>query len=267
MPAAALEAFHLTWSVGHRRVVDGVSLRVDPGEIVGLLGPNGAGKTLTLSMIIGMITPESGRVLVNGQDVTRQPFYRRARAGVGYLPQEHSVFRGLSAIENLITVFESHGLGTMESRFQAGAMLADFGLTTLADARADHLSGGEKRRLEVARCLAAKPRVVLFDEPFTGIDPLAIESVHAALIKLRERGVGVLITDHNVQETLSLCDRAYVLCDGRVLAEGPPAKLAANPAVRDRFLGEAFQLSEQTVWKPGESITQSDDATWRGVKS
>jgi lipopolysaccharide export system ATP-binding protein len=264
MTAAALEVFHLVWTAGHRRVVDGVSLRVDPGEIVGLLGPNGAGKTVMLSMIIGMITPDSGRVLVDGRDVTRQPFYRRARAGVGYLPQEHSVFRGLSAVDNLITVLESHGLETLEARFQAGAMLAEFGLTAVADSPADRLSGGEKRRLEVARCLAARPRVVLFDEPFVGIDPLTIESVHAALVKLRERGVGVLVTDHNVQETLSLCDRAYVLCDGRVLAEGPPATLAADPAVRDRFLGESFQLMDAAAWKGGDS-TGNPEIAWRGT--
>ena len=202
--------------------MDGIDLVVRTNEIVGLLGPNGAGKTVTLSMIVGMLRPTSGRVLVGRTDVTSLPVHARARLGLGYLPQERSVFTGLTARDNVAAILEDRGMRRGQARRRADELLARFGLSHVARTRAVRLSGGEQRRLEVARSLAIEPRFLLFDEPFAGIDPLTIESLHAILVQLRESGVGILITDHNVRETLALCDRAYVLFDGRVLAEGSP---------------------------------------------
>jgi lipopolysaccharide export system ATP-binding protein len=222
--------------------VDGVNLVVQAGEIVGLLGPNGAGKTVTLSMIIGLLTPTSGRVLIGGTDVTGLPLHKRARLGLGYLPQERSVFTKLSARDNVAAILEARGMRRDAARRRADEILNQFGLTDVADSRASRLSGGEQRRLEVARSLASDPHFLLFDEPFAGIDPLTIESLHRMLVDLRTAGVGVLLTDHNVQETLLLCDRSYVLVDGRVLAEGTAMALSTNEPVRQRFLGESFEL-------------------------
>ncbi|HTR79961.1 MAG TPA: LPS export ABC transporter ATP-binding protein, partial [Gemmatimonadaceae bacterium] len=222
-PASApslLEIKGLGWQHAGRWIVHDVDLRVRSGEIVGLLGPNGAGKTVTLSMIAGLLRPTTGRVLLDGCELTHLPLHLRARSGVGYLPQERSVFTHLSAQDNIAAILESRGMRGRAARAKAATLLDEFGLTAVAHTAAIRLSGGEQRRLEVARSLATDPRFLLFDEPFAGIDPLTIESLHALLVGLRGRGVGVLLTDHNVRETLSLCDRAYVLLDGGILAQG-----------------------------------------------
>jgi len=224
--------------------VDGVSLEVRPGEIVGLLGPNGAGKTVTLSMIAGLLNVTSGHVRIDGEDVTDLPLHLRARRGLGFLPQERSIFTKMSVEQNVAAVLEVRGYRRGELHARTKALLDEFGLGPLARSRAIQLSGGEQRRLEVARSLASDPRYLLFDEPFACIDPLTIESLHQVLVRLRERGVGVLLTDHNVRETLALCDRTYVLFDGMVLAEGPTSELVGNPEVRRRFLGEFFDDME-----------------------
>jgi len=238
----ALEARALRWHRAGRWIVNGVDLIVKPGEIVGLLGPNGAGKTVTLSMIVGMFEPTSGRVLIDGVDVTELPLYKRARLGLGYLPQDRSIFTKLNAEDNVAAILEAHGMGRRPAHLRAEELLAELGLSHVARSRAEQLSGGEQRRLEVARSLAIEPRFLLFDEPFAGIDPLTIESLHTMLVGLRESGVGILLTDHNVRETLALCDRASVLFAGRVLAEGAPSELIANDAVRQHFLGDSFEL-------------------------
>ena len=236
--AGRLEAHSLKRRFGDRWVVDDVSLHVGAQEIVGLLGPNGAGKTVTFGMIAGLIVPTSGSVLIDGEDVTALAMFKRARHGLTYLPQERSVFRHLSAADNIAGVLELNGWSRRDSRNRATALLARFGLARLASTEALRLSGGEQRRLEVARAVATNPRFLLSDEPFTGIDPLTIEMLHGLFAQLREEGMGILLTDHNVRETLALCDRAYVLFDGRVLAHGTPAELAENPLVRQNYLGE-----------------------------
>jgi lipopolysaccharide export system ATP-binding protein len=235
-----LEAQGLRRRFGDRWVVDGVDLAVDPGEIVGLLGPNGAGKTVTFYMISGILRPTSGVINLGGVDITDWPMDKRARLGLGYLPQERSVFRHLTAEENLAVVYECRGERRRDASAQARKLLVRFGLSHLADVQASRLSGGEQRRLEVARAVASRPRIVLFDEPFAGIDPLTIEMLHELILDLRNEGIGVLLTDHNVMEAFTLCDRAYVLFDGRVIAEGSSWELTANPLVRRHFLGESF---------------------------
>jgi lipopolysaccharide export system ATP-binding protein len=243
----SLEARALRWHHAGRWIVDGVDIVVRPHEIVGLLGPNGAGKTVTLSMMVGLLQPTSGRVLVDGDDVTDLALHERARRGLGYLPQDRSVFTKLSAEDNIAAILEARGLGRHEAHKRADELLDQFGLTHVAQSRAAQLSGGEQRRLEVARSLAIEPRFLLFDEPFAGIDPLTIESLHSILVGLRDTGVGVLLTDHNVRETLTLCDRAYVLFGGRVLAQGSPSELVVNDAVRRHFLGETFEMITATT--------------------
>jgi lipopolysaccharide export system ATP-binding protein len=240
----SLEAHGLRWHHSGRWIVDGVSIVVHEGEIVGLLGPNGAGKTVTLSMIAGLIAPTSGTVTIGSRDVTHLPLNERVHLGLGYLPQERSVFRKLSAVDNVAAILETQSLPRSAVRQRADALLAEFGLAQVGKTRAMQLSGGEQRRLEVARSLATDPHFLLFDEPFAGIDPLTIESLHAILARLRSSGVGILITDHNVRETLALCDRAYVLVSGRVLAEGSPSALVASEVVRHHFLGDSFELIE-----------------------
>ena len=233
-----LEARALRRRFGNRLVVNDVNLHVGPHEIVGLLGPNGAGKTVTFCMIAGLITPTSGSVLIDGLDVTRLPMHLRARHGLTYLAQERSVFRHLTAEENIAGVLELQGWSRVDARHRATALLAKFGLARLAGMEAGRLSGGEQRRLEVARAVASSPRFLLSDEPFTGIDPLTIEMLHGLFAQLREEGMGILLTDHNVKEALALCDRAYVLFDGCVLAHGTPAELAEDPLVRRHYLGD-----------------------------
>jgi lipopolysaccharide export system ATP-binding protein len=235
-----LQVRQLRKTYGSVTAVDGVSFHASPGETVGLLGPNGAGKTVTLSMIAGLLNVTSGHVRIDGEDVTDLPLHLRARRGLGYLPQERSIFTKMTVEQNISAILEARGYGRRETRTRARALLDEFGLGPLARSRAIQLSGGEQRRLEVARSLASDPRYLLFDEPFAGIDPLTIESLHLVLVRLRDRGVGVLLTDHNVRETLTLCDRTYVLYDGVVLAEGRTPELVVNPEVRRRFLGESF---------------------------
>ncbi len=238
--SGSLEAFHLSRSFHGRHVVDNVSLVLHPGEIVGLLGPNGAGKTVTFSMIAGLLKPHGGRIVLDNVDITRLAMHKRARRGLVYLPQERSLFHGLTAEENVAGVLECRGVGRIDARRRAEEILGELGIRHLAPISAARLSGGEQRRLEVARCLALEPRFLLFDEPFAGVDPLVVESLHGILLDLRSRGIGILLTDHNVREALSLCDRAYVLFDGRVLAEGSSNELIASEDVRRHFLGETF---------------------------
>jgi len=220
--------------------VDEVELSIEPGEVVGLLGPNGAGKSTTFRMIVGLEAMDSGDVSVGGLSLTGLSLWRRVQAGIGYLPQEPSVFRRLSVRENIQVALEACG-GTGGS---LDTILGDSGLQTLADAKAGSLSGGERRRLEIARCLATGPRIVLFDEPFAGVDPLAIVGLKQRIRDLARRGIGVLVTDHAVQETLSSCDRAVILDEGRVVARGTPTEVAANPHVQSRYLGTDFRFRD-----------------------
>jgi lipopolysaccharide export system ATP-binding protein len=248
-----LRAESLRWHHAGRWIVDGVSLTVRPGEIVGLLGPNGAGKTVTLSMIVGLLKPTDGHVWIGNSDVTHRALYERARLGLGYLPQERSIFTKLSARDNILAILQTRHIGRRAARARTEHLLAQFGLEHVANSLAVQLSGGEQRRLEIARSLASDPHFLLFDEPFAGIDPLTVESLHQALVALRAQGVGLLLTDHNVRETLSLCDRTYVLFGGRVLAEGSAATLVANEEVRRHFLGESFELDAAAHGAPSEA--------------
>ncbi|MGH9888093.1 MAG: LPS export ABC transporter ATP-binding protein [bacterium] len=250
LPASVLEAKALRWHRAQRWIVDGIDIEVHSGEIVGLLGPNGAGKTVTMSIIAGLLEPTSGRVCIDGTDLTGMPLHQRARMGLGYLPQERSIFGRMNARDNVAAILETRGLGRRSARDQANQLLERFHLSHLAESRAVRLSGGEQRRLEIARSLASDPRFLLFDEPFAGIDPMTIEDLHGALVELRRSGVGILITDHNVRETLALCDRAYVLFAGRVLCAGTPAELISNPEVRRHFLGDSFELVDEPADHP-----------------
>ncbi|QYZ66382.1 MAG: sugar ABC transporter ATP-binding protein [Gammaproteobacteria bacterium (ex Lamellibrachia satsuma)] len=226
-----------------RKVVDRISLEVDKGEVVGLLGPNGAGKTTSFYMIVGLIPADDGSVMVDGREVTDLPMHSRARLGIGYLAQEPSIFRRLSVENNILAILE-----TRKSLKKAGRqeicdrLLDEFGIAHLRDNMAMSLSGGERRRLEIARALSIEPRFVLLDEPFAGVDPIAVLEIKKIILHLKERGIGVLITDHNVRETLDICDRAYIINAGSVLAEGTPQDLLANPEVRSVYLGEHFSM-------------------------
>ncbi|HEX6315622.1 MAG TPA: LPS export ABC transporter ATP-binding protein [Gemmatimonadaceae bacterium] len=237
-----LEATGLSRRFGSRWVVDDVSLTVRRGEIVGLLGPNGAGKTVTFYMISGLLQPDAGHIVIDGLDVTHMPMDRRSRCGMTYLTQERSVFHRLTAEDNIAGILEMHGHSRQEARHRAIALLAQFGLARLAATQAGRLSGGEQRRLEVARAVATEPHYLLSDEPFTGIDPKTIEMLHELFVSLRSDGMGILLTDHNVTETLALCDRAYVMFAGQVLAHGTPAELQVNPVVRHLYLGDAASV-------------------------
>lgn len=238
-----LELRGLSKSYGGRRVVDNVSLTVRGGEIVGLLGKNGAGKTTTFRIVMGIVRPESGEVKFNRQDVTRLPMYERAKLGLGYLPQEHSVFVGLSVRANILAVLEVRGVVKDERLKRTEELLKEFGIEHLARKRASTLSGGEKRRLEIARALAIEPKILLLDEPFTGVDPIAIAEIKEMVVGLTRRGIGVLVTDHNVRDTLTITDRAYILESGRVLASGSPKELVESVDVRRMYLGESFAAS------------------------
>ncbi|PSQ81343.1 MAG: LPS export ABC transporter ATP-binding protein [Bacteroidetes bacterium QS_1_65_9] len=241
-PAPELLARGLTKRYGRRTVVDDVHLAVRPGEIVGLLGPNGAGKTTTFYMIVGMVRPASGRIFLGGEDVTRLPMYKRARRGIGYLAQETSVFRKLTVAGNLHAVLEFHDLSRSERHERVEELIEEFGLGRVRDSKGYALSGGERRRTEIARALATRPRFFLLDEPFAGIDPIAVEDIQSIVAGLSERGIGVLITDHNVHETLAITDRAYLLYEGQILKAGTAEDLAEDPEVRRRYLGEQFTL-------------------------
>lgn len=240
--ADSLSASHLQKTYGRRRVVDDVSLFVEQGEVVGLLGANGAGKTTTFYMMTGLETAERGNILVNGQDVTNLPMYLRARLGLGYLPQEPSIFRKLSAEQNILAVLETMKLARADRFARLEELLEEFGVTHVRKTRGDALSGGERRRVEIARCLATEPQYILLDEPFAGIDPLAIDDIREIILYLREQGIGILITDHNVRETLGITDRAYIMAEGKILRSGNPAELVEDAEVRRLYLGERFSL-------------------------
>jgi len=239
---ATLRTESLTKSYGGRTVVKGVSVEVTSGEVVGLLGPNGAGKTTTFYMTVGLTGPDSGRVLLNDRDVTADPMYIRARKGIGYLPQEPSVFRGLSVQQNITAILETLNLSAAERRSRLGDLLAELSLTPLANAPAYTLSGGERRRVEITRALVIRPQFILLDEPFAGIDPIAVADIQKIIFHLKERGIGVLVTDHNVRETLRITDRAYIVNDGAIFRSGTPAVLAADDDVRRVYLGSDFRL-------------------------
>jgi len=226
----------------HRKVVDQVSLDIQRGEVVGLLGPNGAGKTTSFYMIVGLLAADGGRIFLEGEEITGLPMYRRCRMGLGYLPQESSVFRKLTVEENLLAILESLDLTATARRERAHALLAELDLTALAPYPAYTLSGGERRRLEITRALVTSPQYLLLDEPFTGIDPIAIGDIQEIIGRLRDRGIGILITDHNVRETLAITDRAYILYDGKVLVSGTASEIAHNPVAREIYLGERFSL-------------------------
>jgi lipopolysaccharide export system ATP-binding protein len=238
-----LSARHLKKRYKDREVVSDFSLQVAPGECVGLLGPNGAGKTTCFYMIVGLIGADAGAILLDDIDLSTMPMHERARRGVGYLPQEPSVFRTLSVEDNLLAVLELRpGLGRKQQRDEMEALLADLQIAHVRKQKGQSLSGGERRRVEIARALAAKPRFMLLDEPFAGVDPISVGEIQRIVAHLKDRGIGVLITDHNVRETLGICDRAYILHAGTVLAEGKPADILANQRVRDVYLGEKFTI-------------------------
>ncbi len=226
----------------NRRVVDGISLDVKQGEIVGLLGPNGAGKTTSFYMIVGLVKPNEGQVYLNDEDVTHQPMYRRAQMGIGYLAQEASVFRKLSVEDNILAVLEMTDLSKSEQNAKLESLLDEFGLQHIRKNRGDLLSGGERRRTEIARCLATDPKFILLDEPFAGVDPIAVEDIQQIVSKLKHKNIGILITDHNVHETLSITDRAYLLFEGKILKSGTADELAADEQVRKVYLGQNFEL-------------------------
>jgi lipopolysaccharide export system ATP-binding protein len=239
---ATLRTESLTKSYGGRTVVKGVSVEVSSGEVVGLLGPNGAGKTTTFYMTVGLTAPDAGRVVLNGADVTADPMYVRARKGIGYLPQEPSVFRGLTVEQNIMAILETLNLSASERRTRLRDLLAELSLTPLAGSSAYTLSGGERRRVEITRALVIRPQFILLDEPFAGIDPIAVQEIQKIIFHLKARGIGVLITDHNVRETLRITDRAYIVNDGVVFRSGTPAALAADDDVRRVYLGTDFRL-------------------------
>jgi lipopolysaccharide export system ATP-binding protein len=225
-----------------RKAVDDVSLDIQRGEIVGLLGPNGAGKTTSFYMMVGLLPADRGRIFLEGDEITGLPMYQRCRRGVGYLPQESSVFRKLTVEENILAILETQDFSRAARRARLAELLAELGLTDLAAYPAYTLSGGERRRLEITRALVTAPRYLLLDEPFTGIDPIAIGDIQEIVARLRDRGIGILITDHNVRETLAITDRAYILYEGKVLVSGTASEIAANPRAREIYLGEKFSL-------------------------
>jgi lipopolysaccharide export system ATP-binding protein len=238
----ALEAKRLEKSYRGRKIVRGVSLQVRQGEVVGLLGPNGAGKTTTFYMVVGLVRPDQGRVLLEGADITKMPMYLRAKNGIGYLPQEPSVFRKLTVSQNLMAVLETMSLSSAERKERRNGLLEELGIAHLADSMAYTLSGGERRRVEIARALTLSPKFILLDEPFAGIDPLAVQDIQGIISFLKEKGIGILITDHNVRETLAITDRAYIISEGKIIEAGTSAEITASPRVRQFYLGETFRL-------------------------
>ena len=235
-------AKNIVKSYGNRRVVDTISLDVKQGEIVGLLGPNGAGKTTSFYMIVGLVKPDEGYVYLNNEDITNQPMFRRAQIGIGYLAQEASVFRKLSVEDNILAVLEMTDLSKSEQNTKLESLLDEFGLQHIRKNQGDLLSGGERRRTEIARCLATDPKFILLDEPFAGVDPIAVEDIQQIVSKLKDKNIGILITDHNVHETLSITDRAYLLYEGKILKSGTADELAADEQVRKVYLGQNFEL-------------------------
>lgn len=244
-----LRTKNLTKAYRRRRVVDEVSLVVNPGEIVGLLGANGAGKTTSFRMVVGMVRPDRGEVIFRGENMTRAPMYRRARRGMGYLSQEPSVFRKMTALDNIVAVLEARRVPKKERLGEARRLLDELQLGHLAGSLAENLSGGERRRLEISRALATRPALLLLDEPFAGVDPITVEEIQKILAELRERGIAILITDHAVAETLRISDRAYILDKGKVIAEGSPQDIIRNEQVRQVYLGHSF----------GEGLTEEEE--------
>ena len=243
MAAATLSGAALTKRYGRRDVVSKIDIEVHPGEVVGLLGPNGAGKTTTFSMMVGAIRPDAGRVYLAGEEITDLPMYRRARLGITYLPQEPSIFRKLSVADNVLAILETVEPDAAARRERLAELLAELGLADRAHQRGDSLSGGERRRVEITRALVLDPKFMLLDEPFSGIDPIAVIDIQKIVEQLKKRGIGIVVTDHNVRETLSICDRAYIITEGQIIRHGPPEEIAADPQVREIYLGENFQLA------------------------
>jgi len=239
---SVLKAVSVTKSYGGRRVVNGVSVEVQSGEVVGLLGPNGAGKTTTFHMMVGLVQPDEGRVILNEDDLTKAPIYQRARAGISYLPQESSVFRRLTVVQNLLAILQTLDLSGAERKERADVLMKMLGVSHLATHKAFTLSGGERRRVEIARALVLSPFFLLLDEPFTGIDPIAVAEIQKIVRNLITSGIGILITDHNVRETLGICDRAYIVNEGTILEEGTPQFIADSPKARQFYLGEGFKF-------------------------
>ncbi len=239
---ATLKSVGLTKSYGGRTVVKDVDIEVSSGEIVGLLGPNGAGKTTTFGMVVGLTAPDKGRVLLDEQDVTRDAMYIRSRKGIGYLPQEASIFRGLTVEQNILAILETLPLSGKERRARLKTLLAELGLTALARSKAYTLSGGERRRTEITRALVNSPKFILLDEPFAGIDPIAVSDIQQIVVHLKAKGIGVLVTDHNVRETLKITDRAYIVHDGAIFRSGTPQALADDEDVKRIYLGAEFRL-------------------------
>jgi lipopolysaccharide export system ATP-binding protein len=242
-----LRAENLDKIYGKRKVVDQVSIHVNKGEIVGLLGPNGAGKTTTFYMMVGFIKPNKGKVYLGDEDITSAPMYRRAQRGIGYLPQEPSVFRKLTVEDNIKAVLEMMSLTKKEQEVKLETLIDEFGLSNVRKNEGDSLSGGERRRTEIARSLASSPSFILLDEPFAGIDPIAVEDIQYIVAKLKTKNIGILITDHNVQETLSITDRAYLMFEGKILRDGTAEQLAEDEIVRKVYLGKNFELRKKHI--------------------
>lgn len=242
---SVLRAEGLVKRYGKRTVVNDVSIDVRQGEIVGLLGPNGAGKTTSFYMTTGLIVPNEGHIYIDGKEVTDFPVYKRARIGIGYLPQEASVFRKMSVEDNIMSILEMTSMSHEEQLRELESLIAEFRLSKVRKNKGDQLSGGERRRTEIARCLAIKPKFIMLDEPFAGVDPIAVEDIQNIVWRLKYRNIGILITDHNVHETLSITDRAYLLFEGRILFQGHPTELAANPIVKEKYLGKNFVLQKK----------------------
>ncbi len=243
MEVVQLSSTNLVKKYRKRAVVDGVSITVNPGEVVGLLGPNGAGKTTTFYMIIGFIRPNSGKVFIGKRDITVSPMYRRARLGIGYLAQETSVFRKMTVEENIMAILQMQRMSRRKRRERLEQLLKELDISHLRKRKAYSLSGGERRRVEITRALVAEPQFILLDEPFAGIDPIAVEDIQKNISRLTDQGLGVLITDHNVRETLSICDRAYIMCEGKILKSGTAQFLAEDPEAKKIYLGEKFKLN------------------------
>ena len=240
-----LRTEHLYKKYGKRTVVNDVSIYLEQGEIVGLLGPNGAGKTTTFYMTTGLVTANNGKIFLNDMDITSMPMYERAKLGIGYLPQEASVFRKMSVEDNILSVLEMTNFTKEYQQEKLEQLIKEFNLGHVRKNLGDRLSGGERRRTEIARCLAIEPRFVMLDEPFAGVDPIAVQEIQDVVWKLKDKNIGILITDHNVQETLSITDRAYLLFEGRILFEGTPEELAANATVRAKYLSNSFVLRKK----------------------
>jgi lipopolysaccharide export system ATP-binding protein len=257
-PDTLLRCDRLTKSFRHKTVVNTVNVEVRGGEVVGLLGPNGAGKTTIFYMVVGLLQPNGGRIFLNGEEVTSLPMYLRARKGISYLPQEPSVFRKLTVEENLMAILETLPLTRAERRARLDELLNELGLSSLRKQKAFSLSGGERRRVEISRALVLSPSFILLDEPFAGIDPIAVLDIQGIVCQLKSMGIGIIITDHNVRETLGVCDRAYILNEGIILEEGTPEKIAGSQKAREIYLGDGFQLSENRQIRRQGSEAEKD---------